>query len=167
MARARKAAAPAPEPEPEVVEEASRKRGPGELADLHVAWIDKVYGVKITAEQLYLAQSTRREFREDPESGYAEYKAEREAAAEAADTEEKPARRARKATAEPATEEAPVETTRTRRRRRDEDEPASEPVAAPAKRTRAKAAAPAASPAAEPAAEEPTPTRRRARKAPF
>jgi hypothetical protein len=149
MAR-RKTVAEAPAPEAPAEEEGGRKRGPGELAILHAKWIKSVYNVDITAEQLYLAQSTRNEFRQDPNSGYAEYKDEREKAAaaeEAAEPAPAPARRGRKAAA-----------------------PAAEPEAAeeapkPASRRRGAKAAAAAAPAEAPA--EAAPARSRRRTPPF
>lgn len=167
-ARTRKPA-PAPEPEVEETEETGGRamRGPSSLHVAHAAYLAEEYGVAITAEQVYLAQTTRKEFRTTEGSGYKEaldeieakrgqalaarqQRAEaREANKQAEDVEagepnEKPARKRRgKAAAEETETEAPVETARTRSRRRGtaaEAAPATEtPAPAPA-RTRAKKA---------------------------
>jgi len=161
-ARTRRTAAPVPTPEPEPVqaeETVSQKRGPSELSLAHAAWIKAEYNVTIDPEALYLAQTTRREFRasqdyqdaldrqeaarEKADADKAERASARaaakaaEPAPAAAEPEAKPARRTRaaKAAAEPVQEtEAPVETTRTRSRRRGTaaTTPAAEPEAAPA-----------------------------------
>jgi hypothetical protein len=160
--RRQAAAQTAPEPETTEAEEAaSTKRGPSELTMLFVKFLKDEYGVDADPEVVYLAQTTRKEFRDTP--AYEQYlqdedarkeeaakekerrAAERKAKADEAPAEgdeapaAKPARRGRKAAA-PAAEateaEAPVETTRTRSRRRGTaattEAPAAE-TAAPAK----------------------------------
>jgi ribonuclease E len=175
MARSRTRAAAEPVVEEvveteETTEGGSRKRGPGKLAELHAQWIKDVYDVDIDPEALYLAQSTRKQFREDPESGYAELKAEQEQAAE-----EKASRRAAKESEvedEDPAEAAPAPKPRTRSRAKaapvveDTEGETPAPAAKPTRsRSRAKAAPVAETTEAAPA---PAPaTRSRSRKAPF
>lgn len=169
MARTRKAqTAPEPEVEETTAEESGGRnlRGPSPLHEAHAAYLNKTYGVDITAEQVYLAQATRKEFRQTEGSGYeealdaieeardAKAKAKADRAAEkAAKAEEEveeatetpaPKRRGRKAAA-PAQAEAPAEeqaapaTTRRRRGAKAAAAPATEEAPATPARKRGKA----------------------------
>jgi hypothetical protein len=177
MPRTRRAAAPAPAPEP-VVEEtaedgAPAKRGPGPLALAHVKWIKQEYGVVVDPEHLYLAQTTRREFRAS--EIYETYLEEEDARREAADAEKAKRAEERLAKAEAATPEPEAEApaTRTRRPRKATAAAVSEPATdvvtetAPATRRRRGAAAPAAAPVEASTETAPKATTRTRGKAPF
>lgn len=170
-ARIRRTAVPAEpvvETTAEETETSSAKRGPGPLAEAHVKWIAAEYGVNMDAQALYLAQTTRKEFRasaeyqdaleaveaeredaaaarEEAAAKRAEAKAAKEAAAVTTEETPAPARRGRKAAAAPAateetTEEAPKPARRARAAKAaPATEAPAETTAAPAKRTRAKA----------------------------
>lgn len=131
-------------------------RGPGILATAMAEWITETYNVKITAEQVYLAQSKRKEFRasaayedaveeiENAKENKASEKEQRaaaratKAAAESED-DEKPARRSKKAAPAAEPEAEPTPKARKGRRATATTEVAEEAPAAPAKRGRAKA----------------------------
>lgn len=168
MARTRRNAAPAPEPEPVVEETSGNKRGPGPLQQAHVAYLKAEYGVDVDPEHLYLAQTTRNEFRDS--KFYEDYLAaadERKAKAESAREERRKAKEAAEAQEAPV-EEAP-KPARTRRSRTAAPAGAEveTPVEAP-KPTRSRSRKPAASAAAETApAETATAPKPRTRKAPF
>src|SRR6187551_554086 len=117
MARTRRTPAAPVEPEPVATEETSgNKRGPGPLQEAHVAYLKAEYGVDVDPEHLYLAQTTRNEFRDS--KFYEDYLAaadERKAKAEAAREERRKAKEAAEAQEAPV-EEAP-KPARTRRSR--------------------------------------------------
>lgn len=145
MARRTRNAAPAAEVAETETEETGtgrNLRGPSPLHEAHAAYLVKTYGVKITPEQVYLAQSTRKEFRQTDGSGYEE---------------------ALEAIEELREEKAAAKEQRAEERAAKQAEEATEPEAAPApkkasKGTKAKAAA-------EPVAEEAAPVPARRRKA--
>lgn len=172
---ARTAPAPAPVVEETVSEETTNaKRGPSELTNLFVDFLKERYGVDADPEVVYLAQTTRREFRET--DAYAKWLEEDDARKdEAAALKAKRAedRAAAKLAAEQA---APVAegTEPAKPARRSRAAKAAEPVAAdapaeeapkPARRSRAAKAAPA--PATEAADTTEAPARRSRTKAPF
>ena len=142
MPRTRKTA-PAPEPEvAETEETAGSKRGPNELTTVFVGWLKDTYGVDADPEVVYLAQTTRREFREsDAYQDYLEAAEERKEAAAKAKAERA---QAAAAAAEETTSEEPAKpTTRSRSRKAaaapagaEADAPAEAAKPAPRTRTR-------------------------------
>jgi len=166
-----------PAVEVEETEETATGRGPTALHEAMAEWLNETYDADITADQVRLAQTKRKEFRateaydtavsemdearEQAETEKAKRRAAKEAQAEEAEEAPAPKRRKAKAQAEDA-DEAPAPK-RGRKAKAAAEEPAEETEAKPARRGRKAKAAATTEAAEEETSEAPAkPKRRRA-----